>query len=114
MQESIHSKQENQSKQDYWRKVFEDWLKSGETQPVYCQRLGIKMNTFTYWRAKFSDTNKKSKKTFVKIKPPALLSGEQEKPIIIQLLSGIKIILPAKIDKGQLSNILEILGVNHA
>lgn len=106
--------QQNHPKKDYWLKVCEDWQRSGETQLTYCQRLGIKMNTFAYWRAKFSDTNKKSKKTFVKVTPPALPSVEQEKPIIIQLLSGVKIILPAKIDKEQLSNILEILGVTHA
>lgn len=113
MQESINPQQETQSKRDYWRKVCEDWSKSGETQLAYCQRLGIKMNTFTYWRAKFSD-KKKSKKTFVKVTPLALPSGEQENPIIIQLLSGVKIILPAKIGKDQLSNILEMLGVAHA
>ncbi len=105
---------QNHPKKDYWHKVCEDWQKSGETQLAYCQRLGIKMNTFTYWRAKFSDTNKKSKETFVKVTPPTLPSIEQEKPIIIQLLSGVKIILPAKIGKDQLSNILEMLGVINA
>ena len=110
MQESSQYNQQNQPKEVYWRKICDDWQKSGETQLAYCQRLSIKINTFTYWRAKFSDMNKKSKKTFMKVTLPALPSVEQEKPIIIQLLSGVKIILPAKIGKDQLSNILEMLG----
>lgn len=110
MQEST---QQSQTKEDYWRKVCVDWQKSGESQAAYCRRLEIKMNTFSYWRAKFSDKDKKLKKSFVKV-TPATFSVDQEKPIIIQLLSGIKIILPARIGKEQLTNILEILGVTHA
>jgi hypothetical protein len=41
MQESTQHNQKNQSREAYWRKAYEDWQRSGETQLAYCQRLKI-------------------------------------------------------------------------
>jgi hypothetical protein len=37
-----------------WRTIINQWELSQETQPQYCKRLGLKLNTFSYARSKLA------------------------------------------------------------
>lgn len=114
MQEMINipaKEKPTKPKEEYWQKVVEDWQRGNEGISAYCQRLGINIHTFNYWRSKFSGATK-AKKAFVKLVSPP--SVTEEKPIIIQLLSDVKIVVPTSISKDNLINVLEALGINNA
>ncbi len=102
-----------ESKKSHWQEIIDDWKRSGERQQLYCTRLGINFHTFNYWRTKFTDKNK-GKKGFAKFIQAATSIQAEEKPIIIQLLSGNKIIIPQSLGNDKLKNILVILGVINA
>jgi hypothetical protein len=43
---------ENRIGSEDWKKVFEKWRESGDSQRGFCRKEGITFSTFTYWRKK--------------------------------------------------------------
>ena len=43
-----------EEKRRYWRHLLEEWQGSGESQAAFCQRVGIKLSSFGYWRRRLS------------------------------------------------------------
>jgi hypothetical protein len=99
-----------------WPVLNAEWENCKESQPAFCKRKNINLNTFTYWRSKFiSQKNKKSKLTssFVPVKIKAE-NISISLPLIIENRSGVKIIIPGNVSAHQLSDILKLVGFNHA
>jgi hypothetical protein len=46
------AEKETGSKRAYWQDHIDSWQQSGQSQQRYCQRQGIALATFGYWRRK--------------------------------------------------------------
>jgi hypothetical protein len=106
----------NEKNVDEWRGILSEWQKSGETQKTFCSRLGIKYNTFVYWRGKLNGPTKEMKpEQFIplKVKPE---SSEQpaEKILIIENKNGNKLFIPFSMAPEQLIDLLKSTGFIHA
>jgi len=94
-----------------WRAIVEAWATSGESQKVYCQRLGISLNSFSYVRTKLMSQNK-SKSQFI---PLTINKCNTEKSIsqsliILENPYGYKLHLSASLSLEQLTKLFMISG----
>src|SRR5580693_7967476 len=83
----------------YWEKIITEWKQSGEPQKVFCERLGIKPNTFHHWRVIFLPKEKPPKNKFVKVKIKPSLSSSLRPPLIIESPHGYKITVPFVVEE---------------
>lgn len=48
-------------KEAFWRGVFQEWEVSGIGQKAFCDRRGLKLTTFEYWRKEISRRDAETK-----------------------------------------------------
>jgi len=94
-----------------WRAIIADWEASNESQKKYCDRLGIKLNSFVYARQKIKG-NKESLPTFI----PVTISPENDKVkpqndvIVIENSFGYKLSISAYLPEEHTTKILKLCG----
>ena len=44
-------------KQEFWSRHQAGWVRSGLSQTAYCERHGLKLATFGYWRKRLTANN---------------------------------------------------------
>jgi hypothetical protein len=100
-----------------WREIMDAWSKGDESQKLYCQRIGISLNTFTYARAKLSQREKKN----THFSPVMLKEVQEEKIvlpssiiIILENPQGYKLHFPAALSLDQLAKLFQLSGWIHA
>jgi hypothetical protein len=106
----------NEKNVDEWRGILSEWQKSGETQKTFCSRLGIKYNTFVYWRGKLSSPRKAMRpEQFIPLKVKAEPANHQPgKIFIIESRSGNRLLIPYSMTTEQLIVLLKSTGFIHA
>lgn len=106
------------TKRDYWQSHIEAWQNSKLKQEAYCEREGIRYNTFVYWRGILLGKGvKKDKKTFlpIQIKVDKAPSSEPvPRAIQIKLLSGHVVYIPTSLEVDVIGKLILALGNNHA
>ncbi len=45
-----------------WKALIEEWKESKETQPVFCERKGLRYSTFGYWRTQLKSQVERTEK----------------------------------------------------
>ena len=103
----------------YWSDIIAQWKESNEKQQKFCDRLGIKLGTFSYWRHIFSkDINsakpkgkRKKEINFIPINMGSL-KKESDK-IVIKSKNGTKIVISGNPNTELLKAIVNLLGFNH-
>jgi len=100
---------------DKWREIIEAWNESSQSQKVYCQRLGISFNTFSYVRSKMLQ-KEKPKTQFI---PLTIKSNNEEKSpssslIVLENPHGYKLHLSVSLSLEQLAKLFKLSGWNDA
>lgn len=72
----------------HWLTLIKQWEESKLSQQAYCTKLGINLNSFTYWRGKFlSSASREVKAKFVRVKTAANHAAAADKlsfsPVIL-------------------------------
>lgn len=94
------------SKQEIMYSHVEDWQISGLTQSKYCESVGIKLATFSYWVVKFkSETERECSSNFIAIgKTPKTEGKEYE----IVYPNGVKLRVETK-DLSELYSLVNLV-----
>ncbi|MDR3477534.1 MAG: hypothetical protein P4M14_05825 [Gammaproteobacteria bacterium] len=98
-----------------WSALNTEWENSKESQQAFCKRKNINPHTFTYWRTKF--VSKKNKAKSISPFIPVKIKSENisaPSPLIIENKLGMRMVIPANVDIGQLAQILKLIGFNYA
>ncbi|MCC9043298.1 IS66 family insertion sequence element accessory protein TnpB [Myroides sp. M-43] len=78
------------SKQEIMYSHVEDWQVSGLTQTRYCENVGIKLATFSYWVVKYKAASIQSvDSNFITVKKDPIASSIQEYEIMYP--NGVKL-----------------------
>lgn len=82
---------------------------SGLTQPEFCRKNNLSMNTFAYYRSQYLAQQKvpnKASSPFVEIQIPPSISVE---PFSLSFPNGVKLSLPQQFNDRQLVKLIEVL-----
>ncbi len=106
-----------QKTKEYWSMHMKQWEESKLSQEAYCTKVGIKYNTFVYWRGLLrSEAAQATQKQFV----PVQLSANKVPPsdiprsIQIKLLTGHIVSIPLSLDIKEIATLIHLLGARHA
>ena len=108
-----------------WQEICNLWQASGESIKRFCEKRGLKKNTFVYWRGKFINEERQAKasaksNTFLplNIKPSTMSEIHTTTAFIasikIQTPQGYVLSLPLEIEIKVLEKLLQLLGMSHA
>lgn len=93
------------SQEESWKKSLEQQSRSGMSIAQWCNRQGLRVNQFYYWRKRLSGSDVVERsESFVRVgvgscEPVELLIGEQ-----------FRVKVPANFDRTALKSLLEVLG----
>ncbi|MCA4807331.1 IS66 family insertion sequence element accessory protein TnpA [Myroides odoratimimus] len=94
------------SKQEIMYSHVEDWQASGLTQSKYCESVGIKLATFSYWVVKFKgETEQEGSSNFIAISKASKTEGKQYE---IVYPNGVKLRLETK-DLSELYSLVNLV-----
>jgi hypothetical protein len=111
----IESKDTKISKREFWQNQINQWQESHLSQSAFCERSGIKLSTFTYWRGLLlEEENKKAKKEFVPVKIVKDKVVNEPKLIQLKLLAGHIIYVPVELGINEIAKLIQLLGLTHA
>ena len=99
----------SEDKQQAWFEHVKHCESSRLTQPEFCRKNNLSMNTFAYYRSQYLSQKKVPSKTsspFVEIQFPSTMSAE---PFSLSFPNGIKLCLPQQFNDGQLVKLIEVL-----
>lgn len=103
------------AKWQYWTAQVEGWRASGLGQRVYCERTGLKLATFAYWRQRLrtEDASKSSTQglaepglTLVPLHLHGERGGASEAVLTLRSPAGWECRLPAQVEAQWLTTIL--------
>lgn len=94
-----------------WRAIISDWESSKENQKTYCERLGIKLNTFTYVRGKLSQ-GKTIKPSFIPI--TLTPTDTRSDTVTIENPQGYKLHFSSALSLDRLAKIFKLCGWSNA
>ena len=103
----------------HWFALVIEWEQCKESQEAFCQRHGIKVPTFSYWRTQYlaKKASQQKPKAFVPVIPDTAARAMKLKPIeCIQILlpNGIKLQLPLTMASKEILTLINGLGHHHA
>ena len=100
----------------YWRRMTQEWKRSGQSQAAFCETRNLKLTTFRWWRhrllretaeaAKAKGTDSSAPFIPVRLVDP---SSSSSQPIEIVLANSQRIRVPSEFDSDTLRRILAIL-----
>lgn len=94
-----------------WHEIINKWSNSGESQKVYCERLGISLNTFTYVRGKLQKhTNPPIQFAPLTVKKNNEDSALMQSFMVLENTRGYKLSFPASLSLEQLVKIFDLSG----
>ncbi|HQH25888.1 MAG TPA: hypothetical protein PLP17_00715 [Oligoflexia bacterium] len=93
----------NKNKQSQWKKLIAQWERSGQTRSEFCEKRGLSLHQFTYWRTELGKAQQPDGR-FVQISG----NGSAE-PLEIRLSNGTTIKIPSRFDQAALKNVLQVL-----
>jgi hypothetical protein len=98
-----------EEKQQVWFEHVKNCESSGLTQPEFCRKNNLSMNTFAYYRGQYLSQQKvpaKASNPFVEIQFPGAMNIE---PFSLSFPNGIKLCLPQQFDDKRLIKLIEVL-----
>ena len=98
-----------EDKQQIWFEHVKTCESSGLTQPEFCRKNNLSMNTFAYYRSQYLSQQKvpsKASSPFVEIQFPSTISAE---PFSLRFPNGINLCLPQQFNDKQLVKLIEVL-----
>ena len=101
----------SEKKQQIWFEHVKSCESSGLTQPEFCRKNNLSMNTFAYYRSQYLAQQKipgKASSPFVEIQFPSSISAD---PFSLSFPNGIKLCLPQQFNDRQLVKLIEVLRV---
>jgi hypothetical protein len=116
LEETVNSPKISSSDKSKWAELIGEWERSEESQKAFCARLGLNLNTFVYWRARFVAASKREAKRN-KFIPLAIKNEVAQKPgseMILENKNGIRLLIPLSISSDKLVQILKMVGFIHA
>ena len=109
----------HEEREQYWKKVIEDWLSSGQNINDFCQSQKITVSGFYMWRNRlFPELKKRPRKPR---KPnqkqtalvPVRLIDTPEQSLRLNLPNGCWVSLPRDFDVVALNKLMQALGGKH-
>jgi hypothetical protein len=101
----------SEDKQQVWFEHIKSCESSGMTQPEFCRKNNLSMNTFAYYRSQYLSQQKVPSKVpspFVEIQFPSTINDE---PFSLSFPNGIKLCLPQQFNDKQLIKLIEVLRI---
>lgn len=90
-----------------WRRLVDEFSRSGETLGAFSARHGFSKGALEYWRRKFHDTGEQSKQfREYRLEPVGEPSGEIE----LRLPNGRSLIIRGRMDEGTIRRLLSVVG----
>ena len=77
-----------EQKRLFWQSHIQDWKKSRQTQKAYCQKHGLSLAQFGYWRTRFNQ-NERTPSKLVPVQMPHPNPG-----VTLYLPGGVRMELP--------------------
>jgi len=99
----------SEDKQQIWFEHVKACESSELTQPEFCRKHNLSMNTFAYYRSQYLAQQKipgKASSPFVEIQFPSSISAD---PFSLSFPNGIKLCLPQQFNDRQLVKLIEVL-----
>jgi hypothetical protein len=95
---------------NYWREVIDVWKESNERPKNFCERMNIKIGTFSHWRGVFAKENRSKENKFIPLEIISPAINKQES-FAIECPSGHKIVFSSAIKSDQAQQIFKLLGL---
>lgn len=90
-----------------WKRLVDEFAKSGETLGAFSARHGFSTGALEYWRRKFRDTGDQRKQfREYRLEPVDEPAGEIE----LRLPNGRSLIIRGQMDEGMIRRLLSIVG----
>ena len=90
-----------------WRRLVDEFSRSGETLGAFSARHGFSTGALEYWRRKFRDT-KEQRKQFREYRLESI--DEPAGEVELRLPNGRSLIIRGRIDEGMIRRLLSIVG----
>lgn len=91
----------------YWERHFADWQTSGLTRRGYCEREGLSLPTFDYWRRQANSVT--AKQPAAADIPLTLVPAAQTDALVLRSPTGWQLTLPITIEGAWLTELLKRL-----
>lgn len=99
------------SKQALWLSRIGSWRRSGLSRRVWCDRQGVNVHTFDYWRRRLREVSVPSKrKARASLVPIAVVPAAPLVALELVLPSGLRIRVPEGADAGRVAAWVRALG----
>jgi len=97
----------------YWKRHFTDWQSSGLTRRGYCEREGLSLSTFDYWRRQARPNSVTAKQPAAADIPltliPARVAAAQTDALVLRSPTGWQLTLPVTVEGTWLAELLKRL-----
>lgn len=99
------------SKQAVWAARMASWSRSGLSRRAWCDRHGVNVHTFDYWRRRLREVplpgKRKARRSLVPIVVAAAVPVE---PLELVLPGGIRLRVPSDADVARVTALVRALG----
>lgn len=99
------------SKQEIWVGRIASWSRSGLSRRAWCDRNGINVQTFDYWRRRLRELPAlRQRKAPAALVPIVLASPAASEPVELVLPSGLRLRVPSDADAVRVATLVRALG----
>ena len=104
-------KDDEQSKpRDQWRKIIDEYLKSGMTQKAFCEQRGLSLPQLVYYHGQFKMRKAPAASaSFVPVKVAVQDKATAASEIKLSLPNGFQCSFPSHTDATQIKRLVEVL-----
>ena len=97
-----------------WERHFTAWQSSGLTRRSYCEREGLSLSTFDYWRRQARPNSVTAKQPAAASLPLTLVAArvvaaQNDTGLVLRSPTGWQLTLPVTVESGWLSGLLKRL-----
>lgn len=94
-----------------WKRHFTDWQSSGLTRRGYCEREGLSLATFDYWRRQTRPNRVAAKQANIPLTlvPAQIAAAQSETGLVLRSPTGWQLTLPVNVEGPWLAELLKHL-----
>jgi len=102
---------EQKQRREKWKKLVDDYAKSGMTQKAFCEQNQLNLPQLVYYHSQFKPGKQlpESKPTFAPVKIAAQEKNIPPGEIKLSLPNGFQCAFPSYIDINQVKRLVEVL-----
>lgn len=98
-------------KQAIWATRISSWSRSGLSRRAWCDRHGVNVHTFDYWRRRLREGPvPRKRRARTALVPIAVAAAAPEAPLELVLPSGIRLRVPSDADVARVTELVRALG----